>query len=266
MPDALVDRRDRTVVVTFNRPHRRNALTPEMLLRMYDAIVAACADDEIRTIVLTGAGGDFSSGADLRAMAGDADDTDPEYDGAARFAAEPGLMFKSLLRDYRPTKPVIAAVEGVAIAGGTEVLLGTDIRVAGESARFGISEARWGLYPMAGSAVRLPRQVPRAHAAELLLTGRHITADEALRIGLISRVVPDGEALATALEIAELINANAPIAVQAILRTLHETDGMTERDALDHEVSYGHTVIDTEDAKEGARSFTEKRTPVYRGR
>ena len=170
-----------------------------MLVRMYDAIVDVCADDEIRTIVLTGADGDFSSGADLRAMAGDVDDTDPEFDGAARFAADPGLMLKTMLRDYRPTKPVIAAVEGVAIAGGTELLLGTDIRVAGASARFGISEAHWALYPMAGSAVRLPRQVPRAHAAELLLTGRHITADEALRVGLISRVVPDGEALATAL-------------------------------------------------------------------
>jgi enoyl-CoA hydratase len=175
-------------------------------------------------------------------------------------------MFKTMLRDYRPTKPVIAAVEGVAIAGGTELLLGTDIRVAGASARFGISEAHWALYPMAGSAVRLPRQIPRAHAAELLLTGRHITADEALRVGLISRVVPDGEALATALEIAELINANGPIAVEAILRTLHETDGMTEREALDHEVAYGHTVIDTEDAKEGARAFTEKRAPVFRRR
>ena len=132
----------------------------------------------------------------------------------------------------------------MAIAGGTELLLGTDIRVAGASARFGISEARWALYPMAGSAVRLPRQIPRAHAAELLLTGRHITADEALRVGLISRVVPDGEALATALEIAELINANGPIAVEAILRTLHETDGMTERAALELEVAYGHTVIE----------------------
>src|SRR5262245_19904307 len=103
MPDALVDRHDHTVVITFNRPQRRNALTPAMLVRMYDAMVAACADDDIRTIILTGADGDFTAGADLRAMAGDADDTDPEADGAARFAADPGLMLKVMLRDYRPT-------------------------------------------------------------------------------------------------------------------------------------------------------------------
>jgi enoyl-CoA hydratase len=266
MPDALVDRRDHTMVVTLNRPHRYNALTPQMIVRMYDAIVEACADDDVRTIVLTGADGNFSSGADLRAMAGDVEETDPEVDAAARFAADPGLMFKAMLRDYRPTKPVIAAVEGVAIAGGTEILLGTDIRVAGTSARFGVSEPRWALYPMAGSAVRLPRQVPKAWAAELLLTGRHVGAEEALRMGLVSRVVPDGKALATALELAEQINANGPLAVEAILRTLHETDGMTERDALEHEVAYGYAIIDTDDAQEGARSFAEKRAPVYRRR
>jgi enoyl-CoA hydratase len=264
MPDTFVERRDHTLVVTMNRPHRYNALTPQMIIRMYDAMVDACADDQIRSIVLTGADGNFSSGADLRAMAGDADETDREIDAKERFTADPGLMFKAMLRDYRPTKPIIAAVEGVAIAGGTEILLATDIRVAGTSARFGVSEVRWGLYPMAGSAVRLPRQIHPAHAAEMLLTGRHITAEEAARVGLVSRVVPDGEALPTALEIADAINRNGPLAVEAILRTLHETDGMTEREALDHEISYGHTVIDTMDAQEGARAFTEKRAPHYR--
>ena len=131
----------------------------------------------------------------------------------------------------------------MAIAGGTEILQGTDIRVAGQSARFGVSEARWSLYPMAGSAVRLRRQIPYTLAAEILLTGKHITADEAWRIGLIGHVVPDGEALAKAKEIAATISANGPLAVEAILRTLHETDGMTEEEALAHEFDYGLAIF-----------------------
>jgi enoyl-CoA hydratase len=173
---------------------------------------------------------------------------------------------KGLLRLYRPTKPLIAAVEGVAIAGGTEILQGTDIRVAGESARFGVSEARWSLYPMAGSAVRLRRQIPYTVAAEILLTGKHITAAEALQIGLIGHVVPDGTALDKAKEIAAVIAGNGPLAVEAILRTLHETDGMTETEALDYEWEYGQAIFRTEDAKEGPRAFAEKRTPEFKRR
>ncbi len=139
MPDALVERDGQTMVITMNRPHRKNALSGSMLIRMYDAMVEASNDDDIRCIILTGAGGDFTSGADLKAMAGDAGDADPEIDVAARMQHDPDLSWKGLLRHYRPTKPLIAAVEGVAIAGGTEILQGTDIRVAGESARFGVS-------------------------------------------------------------------------------------------------------------------------------
>ena len=127
-------------------------------------------------------------------------------------------VIKSLLKGFRLTKPLIAAVEGPAIAGGTEILQATDIRVAGESARFGVSEPQWGLYPLGGSAVRLPRQIPYTVAADLLLTGRHIKAPEAKEIGLIGHVVPDGEALAKAHEIADLIAANGPLAVQAVLQ------------------------------------------------
>jgi len=259
MPDALVERDGPTMVITMNRPKRFNALSGACLVRMYDAMVEASADPEVRCIILTGAGGNFSSGADLRAMAGDADDADTEIDVAGRMAADPKLMWKSLLREYRPTKPLIAAVEGVAIAGGTEILQGTDIRVAGQSARFGVSEARWSLYPMAGSAVRLRRQIPYTVAAEILLTGKHITADEALRIGLVGHVVPDGQALAKAKEIAATIGENGPLAVEAILRTLHETDGMTEEEALAHEFEYGLAIFQTNDAKEGPRAFAEKR-------
>jgi enoyl-CoA hydratase len=179
---------------------------------------------------------------------------------------DPELSWKGLLREYRPTKPIIAAVEGVAIAGGTEILQATDIRVAGRSARFGVSEARWSLYPMGGSAVRLRRQIPYTVAAEILLTGKHITAEEAWRIGLVGQVVPDGRALATARDIAVTISDNGPLAVEAILRTLHETDGMTEEEALRHEFEYGLAVFRTEDAKEGPRAFAEKRKPEFKRR
>lgn len=263
MPDAIVERHGPTMLITMNRPHRYNALSGAMLIRMYDAMVEADHDPEIRSLVLTGAGGNFSSGADLRAMAGDADDADPEIDVRARTAQDPDIVYKGLLRTYRPSKPFIAAVEGVAIAGGTEIVQQTDIRVAGASARFGVSEVRWSLYPMGGSAVRLRRQIPYTHAAEILLTGRHLTADEALRVGLIGHVVPDGEALQTALEIASTVAENGPLAVEAVLRTLRETDGMTEAEALAHEWEYAQAVFQTQDAKEGPRAFAEKRTPHY---
>ena len=266
MPDAIVERDGQTMIITMNRPTRFNALSGAMLVRMYDAMVEASNDDDVRCIILTGAGGNFCSGAALRAMAGDSADSDTEIDTAARMKADPQLHWKALLRDYRPTKPLIAAVEGVAIAGGTEILQATDIRVAGVSARFGVSEARWSLYPMGGSAVRLRRQIPYTVAADILLTGRHVTASEALGYGLIGHVVPDGEALAKAKEIAATICANGPLAVEAILRTLHETDGMTEAEALAHEYDYGWAVFSSADAKEGPRAFAEKRPANFQRR
>ncbi len=265
--DCLVERDGATQVITLNRPKRMNALSAEMLVLMYDAFVEASENDEIRSIVLTGAGGNFCSGMDLRAAAGDEMDGEPPVvDTKARMAADPGLHWKALLRSYRPTKPLICAVEGVAIAGGTEILQGTDIRVAGESARFGVSEARWGLYPMGGSAVRLRRQIPYTVAAEILLTGKHITAAEALDYGLIGSVVPDGQALDKALEIATTIGENGPLSVEAIVRTLHETDGMTEEEALAHEYDYGWAVFSSEDSKEGPKAFAEKRKPDFKKR
>jgi enoyl-CoA hydratase len=266
MPDAIVEREGHLLTITLNRPARMNALSGAMLVRMYDAFVEASRDDDVRCIVLTGAGGNFCSGADLRAMAGDADNSDPEIDIAARMAADPELHWKALLRSYRPTKPIVAAVEGVAIAGGTEILQATEIRVAGESARFGVSEVRWSLYPMGGSAVRLRRQIPYTHAAEILLTGKHLSAREAAAIGLVGHVVPDGQALAKAREIALVISENGPLAVDAVLRTLHETDGMNEAEALAHEFEYGWKVFQSEDAKEGPRAFKEKRKAVFRRR
>ena len=257
MPELITLKEGPTLVVTMNRPERMNALSPEMIARLYDAWVDASADPEIRSIILTGAGGNFCAGADLRAMAGDAGGAENEY--AARVKADPSLHFKALLRTYRPTKPILAAVEGAAIAGGTEILQGTEIRIAGESAKFGVSEVRWGLYPMAGSAVRLRRQIPYTLAAEILLTGKHLSASEALAIGLIGHVVPDGQALARAREIAATIAENGPLAVEAVLKTLHETDGMTEAEAMALDMQIGLPIFATRDAREGPRAFKEKR-------
>ena len=252
------------MVLTMNRPERFNAISGAMLIRMYDAYEEASNDPDVRCIVITGAGGNFCSGADLKAMAGDSRDGDP-MDTQARMAADPGIVYKALFRHYRPTKPIIAAVEGVAIAGGTELLQAMEIRVAGESARFGVSEARWSLYPMGGSAVRLPRQIPYTQAAEILLTAKHITASEAKGIGLIGHVVPDGEALNKAMEIAEVVSSNGPLATAAITRTLHECDGMELDEALRHEWEYGQAVFASNDAKEGPKAFAEKRKPNFTG-
>jgi enoyl-CoA hydratase len=159
----------------------------------------------------------------------------------------------------------VAAVEGPAVAGGTEILQATDVRVAAAGARFGVSEARWGLFPLGGSAVRLVRQIPYTIAADILLTGRHLTAAEALAAGLVGHVVPDGQALDRALELAGLIAANGPLAVQAILRTIRETEGLPEDDAFAIEAKIGMQVFASEDAKEGPRAFVEKRKPAFRG-
>jgi enoyl-CoA hydratase len=259
-PECLVEKRGHTLVVTLNRPQARNALSTEMMRIMVEAWDRVDSDDDIRVAVLTGGGGYFCAGADLKAMSRQA----------------PGDSFESgefdpthlpaLLKGRRLSKPLIAAVEGPAIAGGTEILQGTDIRVAGESARFGVAEARWGLFPMGGSAVRLVRQIPYTIAADMLLTGRQVSAQEALSYGLIGYVVPDGTALEKALEIAERIAANGPVAVQNILRTIRDTEGMHEMDAFPVETALGKKVFASDDAKIGPTAFANKEKPVFTGR
>jgi len=257
-PHALVERRGHVLIVTMNRPAARNALSGPMMALMRQAWDTVDSDPGIRVCVLTGAGGAFCAGADLVAMTSD-------HPGA-RLGELDVSVIEPLLKGRRLTKPLIAAVEGPAIAGGTEILQACDIRVAGQSARFGVSEARWGLFPLGGSAVRLPRQIPYTMAADLLLTGRHITAAEALSIGLIGRVVPDGQALEAALSAAETIAANGPVAVRAILRVIRETEGMAENEAFTLEAQAGMAVFASEDAREGPRAFAEKRRPEFRDR
>lgn len=260
-----IERDGAVVVVTMNRPERRNALSPAMMVGMADAWKWIDEDERVRAAILTGAGGTFCSGADLKAMAEDRQGPDREQI-KARFDADPDLHWKALLRHHRLSKPLIAAVEGYAVAGGTEILQATDIRVAAETATFGITEVTRGLFPLGGSTVRLRRQIPYTLAAELLLTGRHVSAREALEMGLVGRVVPHGAALAEARKIAQQIAENAPLSVQAVLRSLRETEGMSEIDGLARELEIGQPVFATEDAREGPRAFAEKRKPRYRGR
>ena len=263
----LVERDGHVVTLTMNRPEVKNAINPEMLCRLADAWDMIDGEDEIRVAILTGAEGTFCAGADLdqlvlRSMKG----LPPENEFEERIRADYSVIFKGLLRNYRLTKPLIAAIEGPCIAGGTEILQATDIRVAGEGATFGISEVRWSLFPMGGSTVRLRRQIPFTRAMELLLTGDHYPAEEMERIGLIGRVVPQGTALAKAREIADRIAANGPLAVRAIKRSVIETEFLSEKEALEIEQKIGQPVFQSEDAREGPKAFKEKRTPQFKGR
>ncbi|WP_203335831.1 crotonase/enoyl-CoA hydratase family protein [Nocardioides limicola] len=259
-PHCLVELVGHTLVVTLNRPEARNALSTEMLEIMSQAWDRANTDPEVRVVILTGAGGAFCAGADLKAMS-----AKPPSDSFESGEYDPSVI-KSLLKGFRLTKPLIAAVEGAAIAGGTEILTATDIRIAGESARFGVSEAKWGLYPLGGSVVRLPRQIPYTVAMDLLLTGRHIRAAEAKELGLIGHVVPDGEALAKAHEIADLIAANGPLSVQAIIKTVRDSEGRHEDDCWIDDAKVGAAVFSSDDAKIGPRAFANREKPEFTGR
>lgn len=261
-PHLLFERDGHVAIVTMNRPEARNAWSLEMMARMWDAWQEIDGDPEIRAAILTGSGGTFSSGADLKLMHGDQSDN-PYH---ARFKADPDLHWKAMLRHYRLCKPLIAAVEGPALGGGTEILQTTDIRVAGRSATFGVTEARWGLFPLGGSTVRLRRQIPHTKAMELLLMARPIPASEALQMGLIGRIVDDGEALDEALRIAHVIASNGPLAVQAIKRSAYEADGKTEEQALARELELGMPVFKSLDAREGPRAFAEKRPPKFQAK
>lgn len=263
MPECLVERDGAVVVVTLNRPERRNALSPEMLCIMADAWRDIDADPGVRCAILTGAGGTFCSGADLKAMAAGNQGSEK---WKHRFEEDPDLHWKALLRHYRLRKPLVAAVEGFAVAGGTEILQATDIRVAAETAIFGVTEVTRGLFPLGGSTVRLRRQIPYTLAADILLTGRHVKAPEAKEIGLVSHLVPHGQALEKAREIAAAICANGPLAVQAVLRSLRETEGMPEVDALKLELQIGQPIFGTDDAREGPTAFAQKRKPEFKGR
>jgi enoyl-CoA hydratase len=262
--DCIVEKEGNVLIVTLNRPEAKNALSPEMLLGMYKAWRRLDEDEELRCAILTANGGTFCAGMDLKAGA------DGEHRSTEEFmelmATVPNIHWQALLRDNRPCKPLILAVEGYALAGGTEILQGTDIRVGAEDAIFGVTEVARGLYPMSGSTVRLRRQIPYCLAAEMLLCGEHITAQQALDFGLINRVVPKGQSLAEAKKIAALICANAPLAVQAVTRSLRQhQECMEEEAAMLASDELAGPVFASADAKEGMRAFKEKRPAQFTG-
>jgi enoyl-CoA hydratase len=266
-PAVLLERDGAVVTVTMNRPQVRNAINPEMLCRFADAWDEIDADDGIRCAILTGAGGHFCAGADLDKLVGKLTRGEPpDNEWEERILADLGIIYKGLLREHRLATPLIAAVEGYCVAGGTEILQSTDIRVAAEGAVFGITEAKWGLFPIAGSTVRLKRQIPYTKAMELLLTADTIPASEARDFGLVGRVVEDGRALAVARELAEKVCRNGPLAVRRIKQSAVETGWGPEEEALKREFELGLEVMASRDAREGPRAFTEKREPNFEGR
>jgi enoyl-CoA hydratase len=264
-PAVLVEKEGHVLVVTLNRPEKKNAVNSEVMCRLYDAWVQLDGEDDLRVGILTGRGDTFCAGMDLseigKMRSGVSDNPWME-----RVKKEPHVIYGAWLKTYRPRKPVILAAEGFARAGGTEILQGTDIRVAGENAKFGVTEVQRGLFPMAGSAVRLRRQIPYAIAAEMLLAGEDLPARRAYELGLVNHVVPDGQALAKAKEIARRIAENGPLAVKGILATLRETEAMPEEQAFAIEQRYGMQVMTSQDAAEGPRAFLEKRKPVFTGK
>ncbi len=266
-PAVLYERDDHIATVTLNRPQVRNAINAEMLCRLADAWQNINDDAAVRAVILTGAGEEaFCAGADLdrlvRMMQG-LRPAETEFDH--RIKADPTVIYKGLLRSIEVHKPIVAAVKGFCVAGGTEILGCTDIRVAAEDAQFGLAEVKWGLFPMGGSTVRLPRQVPFCMAMEILLTGERIPAAEAHRIGLVNKVVPAARVLLEARRYAEILAANGPLAVQAVKRSVLAGFGVPTDKALEKELEIGIPVSVSEDAKEGTRAFKEKRKPVFKG-
>ena len=266
-PAVLVERDGHVVTLTLNRPAKRNAFNAEVLCLLADAWDMIDGDPDVRVAILTGADGTFSAGADLDRLVGallSGKPTENEYE--ERIKADFSLIFKGFLKEYRTKKPLIAAVEGYCYAGGMEILQATDLRVAGATATFAISEVQRGLFPMAASTIRLARQIPYTHAMEMLLGGDPIDAETAARWGLIGHVVPEGGALEKARQLADRIAANGPLAVVGIKEAVLAADGVPEKDALAREMEIGMAVMASEDAREGPKAFLEKRPPEFKAR
>jgi enoyl-CoA hydratase len=264
--NCTIEKEGHTLVVTLNRPEAKNALSPAMLIGMYKAWRRLDEDDDLYCAVLTGKGDTFCAGMDLKVGPKGGKGEDAEE--IQRMMQEiPNLHWQALLREDRPNKPIVLAIEGYALAGGTEILQGTDLRIAAEDAILGVTEVIRGLYPLGASAIRLRRQIPYCRAAEILLLGGRITADEALAWGLINRVVPKGKALPEAMEMARQLCENGPLSLKGITRTLRELDESVPMEkALETQDEIGWPILMSEDAKEGMKAFKEKRKPSYKGR
>jgi enoyl-CoA hydratase len=250
---VLHERRGGVLTLTINRPAQRNAVDHEVAVQLAAAVDLLDADPELSVGVLTGAGGVFSAGMDLKAFT------------KGELPVLPGRGFGGLTR-AAVRKPLIAAVEGWALGGGFEMVLACDLIVAAEDARFGLPETTRGLVAAEGGLVRLPRRLPYHVAARVLLSGEPLTAAEAKQYGLVNEVTPPGTALAVARELAERVARNAPLALAAVKEVLRETQGLKESDAFTRQDEITSGLATSEDAREGARAFAEKRAPVWHGR
>ncbi len=251
--EVLVERRDGVQLITLNRPEAKNALNAGVAAAVAAAVDELDADDDLRVGVLTGAGGTFSAGMDLKAfLRGET----PAIEGR-------GLCG---ITQTPPRKPLIGAVEGWALAGGFELLLACDLVVAAETARFGVPEVKRALVAGAGAAFLLTRRVPQALALEMLLTGEPISATRAAEMGLVNKVTPEGQALEGALALAATIAANGPLAVAVTKQIARETLDWTLAEGWDKQDALMRPVFVSEDAIEGATAFGEKRAPVWKGR
>lgn len=263
-PNCIVEQEGNVLIVTLNRPEAKNAFSPEMLLGMYKAWRLLDEQDDLYCAILTANGDTFCAGMDLKAGADGNQRSTEEFQ--ALMAEVPNVHWQALLRDNRPCKPLILAVEGYALAGGTEILQGTDIRVAADNATFGVTEVARGLYPMAGSTIRLRRQIPYCLAAEMLLCGEHISAEQALDFGLVNKVVPAGTTLEVARDYAAKICSNGPLAVKAVVTSLREhQECMAEEEAMQASDVLAGPVFASADAREGMRAFKEKRPAEFTG-
>lgn len=266
--DLLYEKKDGVAYVTFNRPEKRNAITPEMMVRLADAWQDYRDDDEMRCAILTGAGDkSFTAGADLTTVIPLLTKAKPpENEWEEKFMSDPmGIGGIALLTDFELYKPVIVAVNGPALGGGTEILHPCDIRLAAPHVVFGLTEVKRALFPGA-SIARLPRMIPYSKAMEILLTGEPMSAEEAYRIGLINYVVPSEHLMEKAREFAEKIAENGPVSVRKIKEGVIRTSGLPLAEARKIEKELAREVGKTEDAREGPKAFMEKRKPVYKGR
>jgi enoyl-CoA hydratase len=267
-PAVLYDKADGVATVVMNRPEVMNSINAEMLCRLADAWQDINDDASIRAVIFTGAGEKaFCAGADLDRLVRMMQGLRPaETDFDKRIIDDFTIIYKGLMRSYDVMKPIIAAVKGYCVAGGSELLQATDIRVAADDARFAIAEVKHSLFPMGGSTARLPRQISFCNAMEILLTGEQFSAADALRIGLINKVVPAKRVMDEACRYAAVICDNGPLAVQAVKRSVLAGLGRPTAEALEKEQEIGIPVSMTEDAREGTKAFKEKRKPVFKGR
>lgn len=267
-PHVLFDVTDNVAHITLNRPDKHNALGPEMVVRLAAAWDEVVARPEIRVTIITGAGDRaFCAGADLgRLIPLITRQRPPEDEWDEQLLANPRLSDRAMLRTTSVNVPVIAAARGYALAGGFELLLGSDLRVVADDSHFGLTEVRRGLIPAGGGATRLQRQVSRARAAEIMLVGDHFTAAQALEWGLVNRVVPAADVAATAEQLAVRMAENGPLAMRKVKEVMQRSDGLPLDDGFRVENECAREIVRSEDAQEGPRAFIEKRRPNFVGR